>query len=156
MLRIAMIMLSYRWPHPNVQNRRPVCPDLAESNPGLLEYVVHFFPARWYTKQYNKPFRHFFKKGYRQGLHIKVKAVPQSPLGHYCNQGWKEQRPLWFLTKVGAFYGVLDVEAFVEVTRNYRSRPHIIERVEFVLVYPKQPSVPLQPYILKLESGMMR
>lgn len=66
---------------------------------------------------YQKPFKHFFKRGYKKGLHIKIRSKPITPLGHYCGKGFTEGRRLWMLTPVGAFDGVLDADAFLNVRK---------------------------------------
>lgn len=91
-------------------------PHLTASHPTPAHH--HISPSRWYKKKHGKPFRHFFRKGYKQRVHIKIKAKRLSPLGHYCTQGWKEGRRLWARTAMGAFDGVLDVEAFLEVNKH--------------------------------------
>ena len=71
--------------------------------------------CRWYKRMYGKPFKHFFKKGFKQGLHIKIIAPKLSPLKHYCTLGWKEGRRLRLRSSVGTFDGVVNMEAFLEV-----------------------------------------
>ncbi|CAN0447074.1 unnamed protein product [Pylaiella littoralis] len=70
---------------------------------------------RWYKVKYGKKFRHFFRAGYRKGLHIKIKGRGLTPLEHFCTRGFEEGRQLRAKTGVGVFDGKVDWEAFLEV-----------------------------------------
>lgn len=74
-------------------------------------------------RRYGKPFRHFFKRGYRQGIKIKIKAKKMTPLDHYCKHGRGEGRALRLLTAVGGFEGTLDEEAFMLVSASLPRAP---------------------------------
>ena len=72
---------------------------------------------RWYKKKYGKKFRHFFKAGYRKGVHIKVKGHALTPLEHFCTRGFQEGRRLRIKTGVGVFDGTVDLGTFAEVRK---------------------------------------
>lgn len=87
------------------------------SKPLTITYENVMYVGRWYKKKYGKRFKHFFRRGFNEGLHIKVISESMSPLAHYCRYGHAEGRELWLLTAVGAFDGVLDKVAFMSVRR---------------------------------------
>lgn len=70
--------------------------------------------------KYGKKFRHFFKVGYRKGLHIKVKGHALTPLKHFCTRGFQEGRKLRVKTGLGVFDGTVDLGAFLEVRKGIR------------------------------------
>lgn len=72
--------------------------------------------ARWYKEQYGKHFKHFFKRGYKRGNVIMLKAEGMTPLSHYCKKGHPSGRMLPMRTSVGIFDGVFDEGAYAAVS----------------------------------------